>query len=131
MTRLMMLVDDELHALRVIKMALENAGYEVKTFPNGLEAFEALAELTPDALITDIQMPKMDGESLCKAITEKYPERDYQIYVLTSRTEIEHRIWSQAIPRLEFMEKPISIKNLLGRLNNHFENLETNGDNQP
>lgn len=128
MTRLIMLVDDELHALRVIKMALEKDGYEVKTFQNGLDAFDALEDLQPDALITDIQMPKMDGEALCKAITKKYPERSYQIYVLTSRTEIEHRIWSQAIPKLEFLEKPISIRNLLERLNSHFEDTPPNWD---
>ena len=93
MKKRIMLVDDELHALRVIKMSLENAGYEVMTYQNGLDAFEALPEAQPDALITDIQMPKMDGEALCKAITRDYPERAFRIYVLTSRTEIEHRIW--------------------------------------
>ncbi len=122
MKKRIMLVDDELHALRVIRMSLENAGYEVTTYQNGLDAFEALAEEQPDALITDIQMPKMDGEALCKAITRDYPERSFRIYVLTSRTEIEHRIWSQAISDLEFLEKPISIKKLMERLDVQFKN---------
>ncbi len=121
MKKRIMLVDDELHALRVIRMSLENAGYEVTTYQNGLDAFEALEEVQPDALITDIQMPKMDGEALCKAITRDYPERNFRIYVLTSRTEIEHRIWSQAIPDLEFLEKPISIKKLMERLDVQFK----------
>lgn len=122
MTKRIMLVDDELHALRVIKMSLENAGYEVTTYQNGLDAFEALEEVQPDALITDIQMPKMDGEALCKAITRDYPDRTFRIYVLTSRTEIEHRIWSQSIGNLEFLEKPISIKKLMDRLESQFKN---------
>ena len=127
MTKKIMLVDDELHALRVIKISLENNGHDVVTFQNGLDAFEALAQGLPDALVTDIQMPKMDGEALCKAITKEYPGRQFPIYVLTSRTEIEHRIWSQAIPNLKFMEKPISIRKLLAELSSEFENSTTGG----
>ncbi len=115
-----MLVDDEMHVLRILKVSLEKQGYQVETHNNGLDALEALARYKPDVLITDIQMPRMSGEELCYQIEEKFPDRDFLIFVLTSRTEMEHREWSARIDNLKFMEKPVSIRNLLNQLSEYF-----------
>ena len=115
-----MIVDDEMHVLRILRISLEKHGYQVVTHNNGLDALEALENYTPDILITDIQMPRMSGEELCHRIVSKYPDREFSIYVLTSRTEVEHRDWSSKIDNLEFMEKPVSIRNLLNQLDKHF-----------
>ncbi len=115
-----MLVDDELHVLRILKMSLDKQGYETATYNNGQEALEALETSAPDVLITDIQMPRMSGEELCKRISQRYPERKYLIIVLTSRTEIEHRQWSAEIGNLRFLEKPVSMRNLINGLNEYF-----------
>ncbi len=80
---------------------------------------KALARITseaPDALITDIQMPRMSGEELCRRLNEDYPTREYPIFVMTSRPELEHREWSRKIPDLVFLEKPISVRNLVSKL---------------
>ena len=53
-----LIVDDEPSPIRVLRRALEQAGYEVDSAPNGHEAFLRLAEYHPDALITDIEMPR-------------------------------------------------------------------------
>ena len=115
-----MLVDDELHVLRILKMSLEKQGFETDTYTNGQEALEALEIFTPDVLITDIQMPRMSGEELCNQIGQRYPERKFLIIVLTSRTEIEHRQWSAQIDNLQFLEKPVSMRNLINGLNEYF-----------
>ena len=119
------IVDDEPHVLRVLRLSLEREGYEVALFANGEEALESLREDQPDVLITDIQMPRMNGEQLCQIIQSEMPEREFLIFVLTSRTEIEHREWSRKIANLQFLEKPVSIRNLIERLNEYFENAET------
>lgn len=119
------IVDDEPHVLRVLRMSLEREGYEVESFNNGEEALEALRESQPDALVTDIQMPRMDGEQLCHNIQAEMPERNFLIFVLTSRTEIEHREWSRQIDNLQFLEKPVSIRNLIECLNEYFDKEET------
>ena len=62
-------------------------------------------------------MPRMDGEQLCQNIQTEMPERKFLIFVLTSRTEIEHREWSRQIENLQFLEKPVSIRNLIECLN--------------
>lgn len=115
-----LLAEDEPHVARMMRMTLEKQGYQVTHAPNGEVARDMLQVGTPDVLITDIAMPKMTGRELCEWVHAEMPQRDFLIFVLTSRTELEHREWTSKIPHLEFMEKPISTKKLLARLADHF-----------
>jgi CheY-like chemotaxis protein len=114
------IVDDEPHVLRVLKLSLENEGYTVETCANGKEALARLQQVIPDILITDIQMPQINGEELCRYIQEHMPDRKFPIFVLTSRTEIEHREWTREIDNLLFLEKPVSIRDLVGKIDDYF-----------
>ena len=116
-----LLADDEPYVIRLMKQSLEKAGYAVDSAPNGKIAYEKLQHSLPDVLITDIQMPQMTGEELCKKIAAEMPDRQFLIFVLTSRTEIEHREWSQAINNLQFLEKPVSVRNLIKMLDEYFK----------
>ncbi|MDH3762681.1 MAG: response regulator [Gammaproteobacteria bacterium] len=115
-----LIADDEPHVLRVLKMSLEKEDYEVDVCANGMEALARIEKQAPDILITDIQMPLMTGEELCRHIEEYMPDRSFLIFVLTSRTEIEHREWSRNIHNLLFLEKPVSIRNLVEKLDGYF-----------
>lgn len=114
------IADDEPHVLRVLKLSLEKEGYAVETCANGKEALTRLEQEHPDILITDIQMPLLTGEELCRHIEQHMPERKFLIFVLTSRTEIEHREWSRNLDNLLFLEKPVSIRSLLDKIEDHF-----------
>ncbi|MDJ0917702.1 MAG: response regulator [Woeseiaceae bacterium] len=107
------IVDDHAPVIRVMRLGLEAAGYEVITAGNGAECLTQLLQDTPDFLVTDIDMPRMNGRELCEAIQQQFPDRRYPIVVLTSRTELEHRDWTSDIDNLLFMEKPVSIQKLL------------------
>ncbi len=119
-----LIADDEPFVIRLMKQSLEKAGYAVDSAANGKKAYEKLQQSLPDVLITDIQMPEMTGEELCKKIEAEMPERQFLIFVLTSRTEIEHREWSQAIANLKFLEKPVSVRNLIATLEDYFKEIE-------
>lgn len=116
-----LIVDDEPHVIRVLRMALEQSGYLVDDAANGIQAMEYLGRQNPDLVITDIDMPRMDGKQLCMEISRTFPGRTFRIYVLTARAEREHRQWAKEIPNLEFMEKPVSIRKLLSELDVFFE----------
>ncbi len=115
-----LLVDDEPHVIRVMRLSLERAGYGVRQAGNGEQALQEIRNTPPDLLITDIDMPRMTGKELCLTIAEEMPDRTFGIYVLTSRTAQEHREWSAQLPRLRFMEKPVSIRQLLVDLEQEF-----------
>jgi DNA-binding response OmpR family regulator len=111
-----LIADDEPHVIRVLKQVLMRAGYHVDSVNNGNEALNYLLENPLDILITDIQMPKMSGDQLCRVIDANMPDREFAIIVMTSRTEREHRAWASKIGNLTFLEKPISIRQLLSEL---------------
>ena len=114
--RRILIADDEPHVIRVLQVSLERAGFEVESVADGEKALARITSEAPDALITDIQMPRMSGEELCRRLNEDYPAREYPIFVMTSRPELEHREWSRKIPDLVFLEKPISVRNLVSKL---------------
>ena len=120
------IADDEPHVLRVLKLSLEKEGYAVDAYPNGKEALARIERDPPDILISDIQMPQMTGEELCLHIQQHMPERKFLIFILTSRTEIEHREWSRSLDNLQFLEKPVSIRNLIEKLDAYFALTGTN-----
>ena len=113
MTIRVLIVDDHAPVVRVLKLVIEEAGYEVDTAANGSECLLKLCDAWPDFLVTDIDMPRMSGKELCLAIEEQFPKRNFPIVVLTSRTELEHRGWTKNIDDLTFMEKPVSIRRLV------------------
>ena len=115
-----LIVDDEANVTRVLKLMLERAGHAVNTAPDGEAGLASVLADPPDALITDIQMPRMDGRQLVRAIHERLPERRFEIFVMTSMTEREEREWVRAIPRVEFLEKPVSPRQLIARLAQSF-----------
>lgn len=115
-----LIAEDEPFVVRVLKLKLENAGYQVQAEANGEAALARLRESQPDVLITDLQMPRMTGRELCERIQAEMPERRFLIFILTSRTEVEHREWSSRIDNVMFLEKPVSMKDLLARLEDYF-----------
>jgi CheY-like chemotaxis protein len=115
-----LIADDEPYVARVLKLSLERAGYQVEWANNGKLALERLHADPPDVLITDIQMPIMTGKELCARIEAELPQRDFLIFVVTSRTEVEHREWSSKMHNLMFLEKPVSMRNLIAKLDEYF-----------
>ena len=116
-----LLVDDEPMVLRVLRLQLEKRGFDVETAPNGRAALEIVLATPPDAMVTDIEMPHMTGEELCKSLQEQLPDRSFPIFVVTSLTSLRHREWSAAMKDLHFLEKPLSAKKLIEVLKGYFE----------
>ena len=119
-----LLVDDEPHVMRITRLALENSGYRVDEAANGLQALEYFQDHHPDVMITDIDMPRMNGYDLCMKIKENMPDRRFRIYVLTSRAEDEYRDLSTVVDDLKFIEKPVSVRQLLASLDEYFAEME-------
>ena len=116
-----LIADDEPHVSMLIKQFLERAGYQVHTVLNGKQALAYIAGEEPDVIITDVQMPKMNGLQLCQTIRQEMPQLQSLIIIMTSRTDREIRTWADAYPDIELMEKPLSMRHLTARLREYFE----------
>ncbi len=121
-----LIADDEPHLIRVLRLGLEKAGYRVSAVSNGERALKKIREKSPDVLITDIEMPRMSGEELCKSLENEKSDHKPLIIVVTSHPEESHREWSSDIPGIKFLEKPLSLRKLCKLLDAHFSGLEKN-----
>lgn len=113
------IIDDDPIVIRVMRMGLVHAGYDVESAADGSEFLQRLPDNAPDMLVTDIEMPRMGGKELCLAIENQFPDRRFPIVVLTSHTALDHRVWTKDIPNLRFMEKPVSVRRLVAHANEH------------
>jgi CheY-like chemotaxis protein len=115
-----MLVDDEPHVIRILRMMLEREGYRVVSANDGNEALGLMASRLPDVLVTDIQMDGMDGRTLCHAVRAQFADQPFPIFVMTSMTALSERAWARELVNTEFLEKPLSPRQLVARLARHF-----------
>lgn len=122
-----LVVDDEPHIPRILKMSLEPEGWAVVVARNGQEALACIEAELPGVMITDLSMPIMDGKALCHEVVSRYPERPFPIIVMTSLVEREVRQWVNALGNITFLEKPVSPRKVLTalqRLENQMQSSE-------
>jgi CheY-like chemotaxis protein len=123
--RTILIVDDEAHVIRVLRLMLEREGYAVHSAADGAEALAQMAVRRPDVMVSDIQMDGMNGRDLCRTVRERYPDETFPILVMTSMTASSEREWVKNLPHVEFLEKPLSPRQLVARLAAHFASLST------
>ncbi len=85
MSRRILVVDDESHILHVLSLKLQNSGFVVDTAVDGEDALHQIATIVPDLIITDLQMPYVNGVELCSRLSERAETADVPVIVLTAR----------------------------------------------
>ncbi|QBE66331.1 response regulator [Pseudoduganella lutea] len=118
--RHILLVDDEPYVVRVLRLSLEREGYDVATAIDGHDALAKMTKRCPDVLITDINMNGMDGRTLCPLARKMYPDSSFLILIMTSLTALDERSWVRQVSNAEFLEKPLSPRQLVAKLARHF-----------
>ncbi|MDP7029537.1 MAG: response regulator [Phycisphaerales bacterium] len=85
MSRRILVVDDESHILHVLSLKLRNSGFIVDTAVDGEDATHQVAAMQPDLIITDLQMPYVNGLELCKHLCSDATTADIPVIILTAR----------------------------------------------
>ena len=114
--RHVLLADDDTATRRIVARILETSGYEVRQATDGKAALDALRNDPPDFLITDWQMPGMDGLELCRAVRQEPLERYVYLMIVTSKSETKDMVQAIAAGADNFLAKPIVPGELLARL---------------
>jgi len=103
-----LIVDDEAPIRRVLEFKLKNSGYRVLIAQNGAQGLELIKTHQPDAVITDIMMPEMDGQQLCEQSNALKQDRPFLTIVVTCRIAQDEQQWISQLQDTLFMEKPFS-----------------------
>jgi len=111
-----LVVDDDPAMLRMISRWLEKAGYSVQVASDGLQALSMIEVNCPDFLITDWEMPNMDGLELCRRLRDVNLPHYVFIMFLTVKSASEEMIAGLEIGADEFLCKPVYQEELLARL---------------
>lgn len=85
MARRILVVDDESHIRHVLALKLRNSGFAVDTAVDGEDALQQMVASPPDLVITDLQMPYINGIELCQALASREGTVDIPVIVLTAR----------------------------------------------
>ena len=107
------LVDDDQNILASVSIALENEGYEVKTFFDSEQALIEITRNTFNLAVLDIKMPKLDGIELLRKIREK---NDIPVIFLTSKDDELDEALGLGIGADDYITKPFSQRLLLARI---------------
>ena len=110
---LILVVDDSLTVRRVTQRLLEREGYRVALAKDGLDAIERLAEERPALVLSDIEMPRMDGFDLVRNIRGDARLSDLPVIMITSRIAQKHRDYAAALGVEHYLGKPYSEEDLL------------------
>jgi len=111
--RLVVVADDSISVRKFMARMLEKAGYRVKLASDGLEASEIVAQVGCHLIITDIEMPRMNGYELMAHLRQDPVTRRIPVLVVTSRAGAKHRDRAMKEGASAFLTKPVQEDQLI------------------
>jgi chemosensory pili system protein ChpA (sensor histidine kinase/response regulator) len=120
---LVLVVDDSITVRRVTQRLLQREGYRVSLAADGLQALERLQQERPAVVLSDIEMPRMDGFDLARNIRADASLADLPIIMITSRIAEKHHDHARALGVNHYLGKPYAEDELL-RLVRHYASAE-------
>jgi chemosensory pili system protein ChpA (sensor histidine kinase/response regulator) len=126
---LVLVVDDSITVRRVTQRLLQREGYRVTLAADGLQALEKLAQERPAVVLSDIEMPRMDGFDLVRNIRADERLASLPVIMITSRIAPKHREHARELGVDHYLGKPYPEDELLALIQRY--TLESLADSQP
>lgn len=114
-----LVVDDEPDALRMLTSALERAEMSVLVATSGEAALELLGNIVPDLILMDAVMPGLDGFETTQKIKARPETANIPVIFMTGLTESEHVVEAFEVGGVDYVRKPVDLKELLARVRVH------------
>lgn len=108
-----LVVEDEVNIATIIKVNLQNEGFEVEMAHDGEQGYEKYKSFSPDIVLLDIMMPKLNGFEVCEKIRE---ESNVPIIMLTARAEESDKVKGLELGADDYVVKPFGVKELIARV---------------
>ena len=123
-----LLADDEPDIIEIISYSLKNAGYNIYTATNGIEAVEQASKIEPHLIILDVMMPEMDGIEACELIRKNEKIKNTLITFLSARGEDYSQIAGFNAGADDYLTKPIKPKILLSKVKSLLRRISIDQD---
>ena len=114
-----LVVDDEENARIALTKLLANEGFDVDCVANGFEALNYLRQQEVDLIITDINMPEMNGITFLKELNKSFPKSN--VIMVTAYGGVESYIEAMNLGAFEYINKPVKIEELKSILKKIFK----------
>ena len=111
-----LVVDDSLSVRKSLVQLVSDAGYNVKAAKDGLEAIALLKDFMPGVILTDLEMPNMNGLELTSHLRARPDTRELPVIMITSRSMDKHRKQAELAGVSVYLTKPYTDTDLLGHI---------------
>ena len=111
---LVYIVDDEESIIEFVSIYLKKEGFKVTCFTDGISAYKAIMNSTPDLIVLDVMLPGMDGFEVCRKI--RLEENQVPIIMLTAKDEEIDRILGLELGADDYLTKPFNPRELVARI---------------
>ena len=122
-----LIVDDDRFITRVLRMKLEQEGFQVFVAHNGSEGFEQVIKYKPQVVVTDLNMPIMNGWELCTQINQTSNEKPH-ILITTSLIEHSEREKIKEFSNAQLVDKPVSPREICSLIQEIFNSSSHEGE---
>jgi DNA-binding response OmpR family regulator len=113
----LLLVDADPRSVRVLEVSLKKAGYNVTTASDGADALAKIEFSTPDLILSDTRLPRLDGYELVRRLKDNGEFATIPVVFLTSQKSIEDKIRGLELGVEDYLTKPIFVRELIARVN--------------
>jgi len=118
-----LIVDDEKLNIELAAVYLKEEGYKLSFSLSAKSAFELISQKKIDLILLDINMPVMDGFSMCKMLKNDPQTKDIPVIFLTAQTSIEYISEAFSVGGIDYITKPFNGEELKMRVKTHLQNL--------
>ena len=125
--RRVLVVDDEEDVINVLRLVLSKSGYDVITASSGMDGLMRAQSESPEAILLDIMMHEMDGWEVLKLLRVDEETRRIPVAMLSARTEAKDRVQGLQEGAVDYICKPFSLQELLGKIEVIFSQLGERG----
>jgi DNA-binding response OmpR family regulator len=112
----LIIVEDDPDLARTLAIALEKDGFQVEACLTGRAGLERILESPPDLVLLDLNLPDLDGLSVCRELRETEAVRDLPVIILTARVEESDRVLGLDLGADDYVTKPFSLRELKSRV---------------
>jgi len=110
------LVEDDPDLGSTLSLALQRDGFEVLVYATGMKGLQGILGSPPDLVLLDLNLPDLDGLSLCRELRETPAVRDLPVIILTARIEESDRVLGLDLGADDYVTKPFSLRELKSRI---------------